>query len=101
MKALNIKGGLMYTMFSGPRYAYRELVYRKIIAGRAYSTMRVSGDRLLRLLDRALAYAGDTEAPPAEIAETPVNAVPALPPAQTLNPPDETAPPDEGGAGNE
>jgi hypothetical protein len=60
MKAFNMRGGLMYTLFPGPRYAYRELAYRKIITGRAYSTMRVSGERLLRLLDRALAYSGDT-----------------------------------------
>ncbi|MDR0402945.1 MAG: OmpA family protein [Treponema sp.] len=67
MKALNIKGGLMYALFPGPRYAYRELVYRKIITGRAYSTMTVSGQRFLRILSRALDYAGDaavTEAPP-------------------------------------
>jgi hypothetical protein len=61
MKALTIKGGFMYTLFPGPRYAYRELTYRKIIPGRAYSTMTVSGERLLRILSRALDYSGDTE----------------------------------------
>jgi hypothetical protein len=60
MKAFALKGGLMYTLFPGLRYAYRELAYRKIITGRAYSTMRVSGERLLRLLDRALVYSEDT-----------------------------------------
>jgi outer membrane protein OmpA-like peptidoglycan-associated protein len=65
MKAFTIKGGLMYTLFPGPRYAYRELVYRKIVQGRAWSTMTVSGERLLRILNRALEYAGDT-APAAE-----------------------------------
>jgi hypothetical protein len=66
MKALNMKGGFMYILFPGPRYAYRELAYRKIITGRAYSTMTVSGERLLRILDRTLAYAGDTALPAAE-----------------------------------
>jgi hypothetical protein len=62
MKAFNIKGGFMYSLFPGPRYAYRELAYRKIITGRSYSTTRVSGERLLRILNRALAYAGDPSA---------------------------------------
>jgi hypothetical protein len=62
MEALNIKGGFMYTLFPGPRYAYRELSYRKVIQGRAYSTMAVSGERFLRILSRALEYAGDTAA---------------------------------------
>jgi outer membrane protein OmpA-like peptidoglycan-associated protein len=64
MRAFNIKGGLMYTLFPGPRYAYRELSYRKILSGRAYSTMQVSGERLVRILSRALDYAGDGAAPP-------------------------------------
>jgi hypothetical protein len=62
MNAFNIRGGFMYALFSGPRYAYRELAYRKIIQGRAYSTMAVSGERLLRLLSRALDYSGDAAA---------------------------------------
>jgi hypothetical protein len=60
MKAFDMGGGLMYTLFPGPRYAYRELVYRKIIQGRSYSALTVSGERLLRILSRALDYSGDT-----------------------------------------
>jgi hypothetical protein len=56
MKAFNIKGGFMYSLFPGPRYGYRELVYRKIIRGRAYSAMPVSGERLLRIIGRVLGY---------------------------------------------
>jgi hypothetical protein len=59
IKAFDIRGGVMYTLFPGPRYAYRELVYRKIIGGRAYSGMPVSGERLLRIVSRALDYSGD------------------------------------------
>jgi hypothetical protein len=62
MKALDIKGGFMYALFPGPRYAYRELAYRKIITGRAYSTLPVSGERFLRILSRALEYTGDAAA---------------------------------------
>jgi outer membrane protein OmpA-like peptidoglycan-associated protein len=75
MKAFNIRGGLMYNLFPGPRSGYRELAYRKIIGGRAYSTMTVSGERLLRLLSRALDYAGGAEALP----EMPANDIPAIP----------------------
>jgi hypothetical protein len=64
MRAFNIRGGLMYALFPGPRSAYRELAYIRLIQGRAYSTMRVSGERLLRILGRALEYAGDTAALP-------------------------------------
>ncbi|MDR0450028.1 MAG: hypothetical protein LBH26_02035 [Treponema sp.] len=58
-RAFNIKGGLMYSLFPGPRYGYRELAYRKIVRGRAYSSMPVSGERLLRILSRTLDYTGD------------------------------------------
>ncbi|MDR1175451.1 MAG: OmpA family protein [Treponema sp.] len=70
MKSFNIKGGFMYSLFSGSRYAYRELTYRKIIGGRAYSTMTVSGAHLLRIIGRALDYSGDTAALAAEAAAT-------------------------------
>jgi hypothetical protein len=63
MKALNIHGGFMYALFPGPRYAYRELVYRKIIGGRAYSTLPVSGERFFHILSRALEFAGDAALP--------------------------------------
>jgi outer membrane protein OmpA-like peptidoglycan-associated protein len=98
MQAFNIKGGLMYTLFPGPRYAYRELVYRKIITGRAYSSMPVSGERFFRMLNRALEYAGDSippaalaEALPAETAaalpEIPANDTPAVPGERETPPP--------------
>jgi hypothetical protein len=57
MKAFNVRGGFMYTLFPGPRYAYRELVHRRMIQG--YSTVKVSGEGLLRLLSQALATLGD------------------------------------------
>jgi outer membrane protein OmpA-like peptidoglycan-associated protein len=62
LQSLNLKGGLMFSLFQNPRYSYRELAYRQVIQGRAYSTQTVSGQRLLRILSRALEYSGDTEA---------------------------------------
>jgi hypothetical protein len=59
MQAFGIEGGLMYSLLPGPRYGARELVYRNVIQGRAYPAMAVSGERLLRILSRALEYAGD------------------------------------------
>ena len=53
MSAFNIDGGVMYSLFPGPRYAYREMVYRRLIQGRADPAMSVSGPRLLRIIDRA------------------------------------------------
>ena len=58
MKAFNLKGGLMYSIFKNPRYAYREMVYRKIIQERSDPAQAVSGPRLLRIIDRASVYAG-------------------------------------------
>jgi hypothetical protein len=66
MQSLNLKGGLMFSLFPNPRYSYRELVYRQVIQGHAYSTQKVSGERLLRILSRALEYSGDTETMAAE-----------------------------------
>jgi hypothetical protein len=55
VKALNIKGGLMYRIFPLGRYAYREMISRGFIEGRAYSTSTVSGEQLLRIVETVLA----------------------------------------------
>jgi len=54
MNTFDLKGGIMYTLFRNPRYAYREMVYRRLIQGRAYSTMTVSGQRLLHIIGRTI-----------------------------------------------
>ena len=56
MKAFNLKGGVMYSLFKNPRYAYREMVYRKLIQGVTDQSMKVSGQKLLQILDRTLRY---------------------------------------------
>ena len=59
MKAFGIKGDLMYSAVKTPRYAYRELVYRKIIQGRSDPAMIVSGKRLLHIIDRVWYFSGN------------------------------------------
>ena len=59
MKAFDLKGGVMYKLLRNPRYAYREMIYRKVIQGRADPAMNVSGQRLLQIIGRTLSYAGE------------------------------------------
>jgi hypothetical protein len=59
MRAFNIKGGLMYTVLPGPRYAFRTLVSRSLIQGAADPDMTVSGERFLHILGNVLSYAGE------------------------------------------
>ena len=54
MKAFNIKGGLLYTIFPGPRYAYRTMLSRSFIPGVADPSMKVSGERFLLILGNVL-----------------------------------------------
>ena len=61
MNVFDLKGGIFYSFFKNPRYAYREMVYRKLIQGRADPGMTVSGQRLLQILGRSLNYSGDSE----------------------------------------
>ena len=61
MNVFELKGGIMYTLFRSPRYAYREMVYRRLIQGRAYSNMEVSGTNFLQILGRILNYTGERE----------------------------------------
>jgi len=58
MQAFDIKGGLFYSIFKNPHYAYRILVYYNIIQGRADPLMHVSGELLLFTLNRAMYLSG-------------------------------------------
>ena len=76
MKAFDLEGGLMYRLFPGPRYAYREMKARGFIEGRAWPGFTVSGERFLQILGNVLFHTGDerqaAEAPPAlAVAEEP------------------------------
>lgn len=59
MKAFNIKGGVMYSLFKNHRYAYREMISLKLIPGIADPGMKVTGSRLLHILDRTMSYTGE------------------------------------------
>ena len=61
MRAFELKGGILYSLFKNPRYAYREMIYRKLIQGRTDQSMKMSGRRLLLILDRTLAYTGGSQ----------------------------------------
>lgn len=56
MQAFEVKGGLMYRLFPGPRYAARELAYRKIIRGKAHPNRPVSGTEAVQILRRLLEW---------------------------------------------
>ena len=61
MNAFGLKGGIMYSLLHNPRYAYREMIYRRIIQGRTNANMKVSGQRFLLIIGKALNYAGERE----------------------------------------
>jgi hypothetical protein len=54
MRAFDIKGGAFYSLFKTPHYAYRALVYKGVIHGRADPRMLVSGDLLLYTINRVM-----------------------------------------------
>jgi hypothetical protein len=55
MRAFGIEGGLMYRVFPVSRYAFRAMVSRGFIEGRAYPGQKVSGGQFLRVLERVMA----------------------------------------------
>jgi hypothetical protein len=61
MKAFNLEGGLMYRLFPGQRYAYREMIRRGFIEGRVYPGFTVSGEQFLQILGNVLSHTGDAE----------------------------------------
>ncbi|MDR0502533.1 MAG: hypothetical protein LBH16_04350 [Treponema sp.] len=62
MRSFDLKGGIFYSMIRNPHYAYREMVHRNAIQGRADPAMKVSGERLLFITGRILSQQGDTAA---------------------------------------
>ena len=59
MRAFNIKGGMMYAILPGPRYAFRTMVSRSFIQGAADPSMTVNGERFLHILGRVLNNEGE------------------------------------------
>lgn len=58
MQAFGLKGGLFYRLLPGPRYAARELAFRKWIAGKAYPGRALSGEEAVRMLGKAMEAMG-------------------------------------------
>ena len=58
MRAFDIRGGIFYSLFPGPRYAARELVYKKFVTGGLSYLRDVSGEEALRILGRVLEWKG-------------------------------------------
>ncbi|MFO8065429.1 MAG: hypothetical protein R6V29_12465 [Spirochaetia bacterium] len=56
MENLGIRGGLMYRMIPGPRYAARELDYLEFLLGNDSPYRSVSGRELLHVIGQALEY---------------------------------------------
>ena len=54
MIAHDLSGGFMYTLFPGPRYAFREFEFERILRGGGNSGDPLSGTRALRLTGRVL-----------------------------------------------
>jgi outer membrane protein OmpA-like peptidoglycan-associated protein len=100
MRAFNIKGSFLYTLFPGPHYAFRELAYLRLIPGQRDPGIRVSGERFLQILGMVAAYTEidrQAEAPkPVVVVEVPKE-VPAPRPAAAVETPKETPAPEPAG----
>jgi hypothetical protein len=61
MQAFDLSGGVLYSLFPGPRYSYRELVYKGILQGARDPSWKVSGVRLISLIGRSIEASGVEE----------------------------------------
>jgi hypothetical protein len=61
MRSFNLRGGLFYRLFHSPRYAYREMVYKKCIQGRTAPGQTLSGEQFILILGRTLTISGVEE----------------------------------------
>jgi hypothetical protein len=52
MRAFGLKGGVLYSIFPSPRYAYRELASKVVIQGRSDPDMAFDGTAAIRMLGR-------------------------------------------------
>jgi len=61
MSSFDQKGGIFYSLFKNPHYAYRELVQKEVIRGNTDPAMAVSGQELLLMISRLLGMKEQTE----------------------------------------
>lgn len=59
MRAFNIPGGMMYSIFPIKRYAYREMVYKHFIQGKTDPSQKMNGSQFILILGRVLSFVGD------------------------------------------
>jgi hypothetical protein len=62
MRSFDLKGGILYTLFPGPRYANREMVYLRLVQGRTDPQRFVDGGTFLQILGRTLTFTGEDAA---------------------------------------
>ena len=58
MKTFKIRGGLLYRLFPGPRYAARELAYMGFVDGSSSAYRIPSGEEAVRILGDVLEWGG-------------------------------------------
>lgn len=58
MKAFKMQGGIMYRLFPGPRYAARELAFRRLISGDTSPYRTVSGAEVVQILGSVMGQEG-------------------------------------------
>ncbi|MBT3273618.1 MAG: hypothetical protein HN368_10705 [Spirochaetales bacterium] len=61
MKEFGMKGGIMYAIIPGPRYAAREFSYRGFVPGVASPGRILSGAEVTHILGSALDFLGERE----------------------------------------
>lgn len=59
-RVLDLPGGFTIRASESPRSAVRNLRHYRVIQGRSYPNMRLSGERMIRILGRALAWQDGT-----------------------------------------
>jgi hypothetical protein len=59
MQAFRLEGSVLYRLFPGPRYAYRELVYRRFIPPPGDPAKRVTGHEFFQVLGSVLRVSGE------------------------------------------
>ncbi len=58
MKAFDLPGGLLYSLFPSPRYAVRELLHRGIIINHGNPNRQVSSEEAMRIIRMGLDWKG-------------------------------------------
>ena len=59
MQAFDMKGGMMYALLPGPRYAFRSMVNRSLIQDSLDPDMKVNGEQFLNILGKTLSETGE------------------------------------------